>query len=247
MRSPSGRVAMLGATFLLVLGATGCATKKWVRTKVVQPLEAKIHGVDQKTAELDTRVTGLDHKTEQGISDAQSKADAANQAAEKADQGAQKAQQAADKGLAQVAQVQQDVNNLDTYQPAKTETVFFRSGRSDLTDEEKEKLDSLAQSLSSIKHYAIDVEGFTDQTGPKAYNLELSRRRADTVVRYLTASAHVPLVKIHALGYGEDAPVGDNETSAGRQQNRRVEVKIMAPQVGQQISQTQASTTSSAQ
>ena len=78
------------------------------------------------------------------------------------------------------------------------------------------------------------MEGFTDKIGSKQYNLELSRRRADAVVRYLTENGHVPLVKIHVLGLGEDEPAADNHTRDGRKQNRRVEIRIMAPELGQQ-------------
>jgi OmpA-OmpF porin, OOP family len=195
----------------------------------------EIHGVDQKvdtkTTEIDSRVTDLDRNTERGISDAQSRADSANQAAQKADQAAQGAQQTADKGVSEATQAQQEIDNIDTYQQVKAETVLFRLNSSELTDEGKQKLDSIAQSLSSMKHYVIDVKGFTDKTGSKQYNLELSERRADAVVRYLTEDAHVPLVKVHVLGYGVDDPVADNHSRDGRKQNRRVEVEIMAPQM----------------
>ena len=62
-------------------------------------------------------------------------------------------------------------------------------------------------------------------------------------MRYLTENAHVPLVKIRVLGYGVDDPVADNHSRDGRQQNRRVEVEIMAPQMAVQTSQAQSSAT----
>ena len=66
------------------------------------------------------------------------------------------------------------------------------STSADLTDDDQQQLDSLNQTLGSLKHYAIEVEGFTDKTGTQQYNLELSQRRADAVVRYLTENEHVP-------------------------------------------------------
>jgi outer membrane protein OmpA-like peptidoglycan-associated protein len=72
----------------------------------------------------------------------------------------------------------------------------------------------------------IEVQGFTDQTGTNEQNLELSRRRASSVVRYLTTTHSVPLRKIHVIGMGEDSPAADNKTRAGRKENRRVELKV---------------------
>lgn len=235
MGSTRTRLAILGTLVLLLLGTVGCATKNWVQAKAIEPLEVKIKGVDQKvdqrTSELDTKVTDLDRKTEQGISAAQNKADSAGQDAQKAKEAAQNAQQTADKGLTEVAEAHQEIDNIDNYQSVKAETVRFAVNHSDLTPEGQTVLDSLAQTFSGLRHYAIEVRGFTDTTGSKEYNLELSRRRADAVVRYLTVNLHVPLVRIHVLGLGEDEPAADNKTSAGRKENRRVEIRVIAPQV----------------
>jgi OOP family OmpA-OmpF porin len=233
--SKGTRLAIVGTLVLLLLGTVGCATKKWVQTSAIEPLEAKIKGVDtkvdQKSSELDTKITDLDRKTEQGISAAQTKADSAGQEAQKAKEAAQGAQQTADKGMSEVAATRQEIDNIDNYQSVKTETVQFAVDHSELTPEDQTALDGLAQTLSGLKHYAIEVRGFTDATGSKPYNLELSRRRADAVVRYLTVNLHVPLVKIHQLGLGESEPAADNKTSAGRKENRRVEIRVLAPQV----------------
>ena len=117
---------------------------------------------------------------------------------------------------------------------------MFGLNRSELSDDDQQQLSALTETLSSLKHYTIEVEGFTDATGPKQYNLQLSQRRADAVVRYLTENDHVPLVRIHVLGLGEDEPVANNHTRDGRKENRRVDVKIMTPELNGQ-SQTQTS------
>jgi len=231
----------LGAVLLLGLGSVGClATHNYVQNQAVAPLQKNINGVDKKvdtkSAELDERITDVDRQSEQGYSDARAKAESADKDAQKADQDAQGAQQSADKGINLAAQDQQEIDNIDNYQPVKTDSVLFGINHSDLTDEDQQKLADLTQGLTSMKHYAIEVEGFTDKTGSKEYNLELSRRRADTVVRYLTEDGHVPLVKIHVVGLGADEPVADNHTRDGRKQNRRVEIRVMVPELGQQAS-----------
>ena len=232
------RAAALGAVTLLVFFLPACATKKYVQTKVFEPLEAKITGVDKKADANATKITDVDQKAESGISQAQAKAESADRDANKADEHAGEAQTLAQKGVDQATQVGKDLDNIDNFQPVKSETVLFKVNHADLTVEDKSKLDELAQSVTSMKHYAVEVQGYTDKTGPKDYNLELSRRRADAVVRYLTEVHNVPLVKIHMLGYGADSPAQPNNTRDGRKQNRRVDIKVLAPQMTAQNTNT---------
>ena len=72
------------------------------------------------------------------------------------------------------------------------------------------------------------MEGYTDDVGPSEYNLELSKRRAVSVLDMLVASG-VEAERIAADGYGMEFPVAENETDAGRSRNRRVEVVILEP------------------
>src|SRR5439155_2003593 len=180
--------AALGAMAVLVFFTTSCATKKWVQTKVVEPMETKVGGVNKKVdtnkQETDNRISEVDQNAERGISNAQSSADKANQSAADAAKQAQSANQLAQKGVDQAGVVDQKLENSDNYQSVKTETVKFDLNRAELTTEDKQALDSLAQNLTSMKHYVVEVQGFTDKTGSKQYNLELSDRRADAVVRY---------------------------------------------------------------
>jgi OmpA-OmpF porin, OOP family len=228
------RAATLGVLPVLVFFTAGCATKKWVQTSVVEPMETKMGKVDKKVdqnkQETDARVNEVDQNAERGIANAQSSADKANQGAADASKAAQEANQLAQKGVDQASAVDQKVENSDNYQPVKTEKVLFKFNHADLTTEDKQALDSLAQNLGSMKHYVVEVQGFTDRTGSKQYNLELSERRADAVVRYLTAEKNIPLVKIHRMGYGIEKPAAPNNTRDGRKENRRVEVRILAPQ-----------------
>jgi OmpA-OmpF porin, OOP family len=241
------RVAAIGVAGLLVLSTVGCATKKMVRQNVDE-LESKIntvdHKVDEKTQQNADAIKEVDQKAQTGIAQAQKTGEDAAQQASKADQDAQGANTLAQKGVTQAAQVQQTMDGVDSPQTVKTETVLFGVNRSNLTDEEKAKLDALQQIVANLKYYSVEVTGYTDKSGPVAYNLDLSRKRADAVVRYLTENDKVPLVKVHVLGYGEDMPAGDNHSRAGRQENRRVEVKILAPQQ-QGNTQTQSSSNTS--
>ncbi|MGH9470317.1 MAG: OmpA family protein [Terriglobia bacterium] len=222
---------ILGA---VVLGTAGCATKKFVRQSLsdaVHPLQAGIRKVDQKTAENAEQIRNVDRRSETGISNAQNSADQANQAAGKADQHAQAAQQVAQKGVTEAQTAQEMANNIDNYKPSQQTTVLFAIDKSTLTSQDKQRLDQIAQTVKPLKHYVIQVRGYTDSTGPKALNLRLSESRAGAVVRYLTLTGEVPLVRIYSLGYGEAAPVNPNNTRAGRKLNRRVDVTVLVPQM----------------
>jgi outer membrane protein OmpA-like peptidoglycan-associated protein len=230
----SARLITLGVVPLLLL-STGCiATRKFVRNQT-EPLESHItkvdQKVDQKTAQLDQDIRSLDEKTEAGISAAQNSADKANQAAGQADQHAQEAHQVADKAVADASRAQETADNLDNYQPTQHVSVLFPLNKATLTDADKQQLDQLVQTVSSLKHYAIQVQGYTDTTGPKEYNLQLSQKRADAVIRYLTSNGKVPLVRIYSMGYGESDPVAPNTSLKGRKLNRRVDLTVLVPQL----------------
>ena len=226
-RNVSMVTALTGVIFLSLL-TVGCATKKYVSNRL-DPLEERLGKLDEKTSANETRITEVDQKSERGIAEAKDQAaDAAGQATQ-AGQSAQAANQLAQKGLTEVDRVRLDLKNIQNFQPLKSETVLFDFNRSDLTDAVKQQLDALATMTAQHDRYFIEVQGYTDATGPDAYNLELSRRRAEAVVRYLTMAHKIPLVRVFTLGYGEDSPVAQNKTREGRAQNRRVEVRMLVP------------------
>jgi outer membrane protein OmpA-like peptidoglycan-associated protein len=89
-----------------------------------------------------------------------------------------------------------------------------------------EVLDSVALVLEEYEKTVLVIDGHTDSTGSRSYNMALSRRRAEAVGEYLI-SRDVQPVRLATYGYGPDHPVASNETAAGRQANRRVELTLM--------------------
>ncbi len=80
--------------------------------------------------------------------------------------------------------------------------------------------------LNEFNKTLVEVAGHTDNTGAESYNQELSRRRADSVAAYLR-SRKVDGERLLIIGAGESYPVATNDTPAGRQFNRRVEITIV--------------------
>jgi outer membrane protein OmpA-like peptidoglycan-associated protein len=134
----------------------------------------------------------------------------------------------ADRANAGVATTNERISALDDYDVQDSAAVLFKVNSSKLTPEAKTQLDELAQKVAGIKGYVIEVAGFADATGSIEKNRILSERRADAVVRYLQENHDIPLRRmITPFGYGEMKPVADNTSREGREQNRRVEVKIL--------------------
>jgi outer membrane protein OmpA-like peptidoglycan-associated protein len=105
--------------------------------------------------------------------------------------------------------------------------IQFATNSSDLTATSKTNIQDLAKVLQKYDDTNILIEGHTDITGKRKYNQSLSEQRAGSVSNYLK-SLGVPASRISNVGYGPDQPIADNNTDAGRAQNRRVEVAIFA-------------------
>ena len=104
--------------------------------------------------------------------------------------------------------------------------ITFGVDRADISSNFYEVLDSVALVLNEFNKTLVEVAGHTDNTGAESYNQELSRRRADSVAAYLR-SRKVDGERLLIIGAGESYPVATNDTSAGRQFNRRVEITIV--------------------
>lgn len=103
--------------------------------------------------------------------------------------------------------------------------VLFDAGKSDLKAGAERTLEKLAGVLRDNPERSISIEGFTDSTGTEQLNRRLSEQRAATVRRALVDHGVNP-ERIQTRGYGENYPVASNDTPAGRQLNRRVEIII---------------------
>ncbi len=105
--------------------------------------------------------------------------------------------------------------------------LLFAFDSDQLQPEARKNLDNLASNLSSFGDSKLLLVGHTDAQGTDSYNEGLSRRRSAAVGSYLI-SRGVPSSRLETVGRGETEPIATNDTDAGRQQNRRVEVAVFA-------------------
>ncbi len=142
--------------------------------------------------------------------------------------GAKAAQDTADAAVAGVNATNKRITDLDDYVVQSTATVNFKVNSSVLSAEGKAALDQVAASATTLKGYVIEVTGFASAEGDSRKNKALSERRAQAVKDYLIETHNIPLRRMStSYGFGELQAVADNSTREGREQNRRVEVKLL--------------------
>ncbi|MEW5976686.1 MAG: OmpA family protein [Acidobacteriota bacterium] len=235
MSSKSKRALLLSLTLALAtFVGTGCATKKYVKQQI-DPVSGRVDELTEVTKRNENAIKDVDSRAQSGIQSVQAKANEVDQKAVAADKKAQDAQQLAMNAQTKISTVETDLNqkisNIDSYKPVDTATVNFKLNQHELSDEAKAALDELAARVKGSKGYVLEVQGFTDSSGSENYNLALSQKRSDSVVRYLAQQHEIPLFRMFILGLGEAKQVEDNKTRAGRAANRRVEVTLLKSEV----------------
>ena len=160
------------------------------------------------------------------------KAEEAFAAAQKASAGIGEASDKAGKALAKAEEADGRLGRFlaNRYKRKLSETVLvsFAFNKSDLDSGGQSALEGVAKKLSDNSNLTVDLGGHTDARGTDAFNLALGDRRKETVRRFLVEKG-VELNRIFFIGFGESKPVADNANEAGRAQNRRVAIGILAP------------------
>lgn len=107
------------------------------------------------------------------------------------------------------------------------DSVLFDFGKSALKEEAREELHKAALDIKKYSRGRLVIEGHTDSVGGTSFNLDLSERRAGAVREYFLQSEKLEGYEIVIRGYGESRPVASNETDAGREKNRRVDLVLI--------------------
>jgi outer membrane protein OmpA-like peptidoglycan-associated protein len=216
---------------LAIGGSTACATKKFVRTSVGE-VNQKVDSQGRAIEETQERV----RKNEGRISEVDQRAGAAAQSAQQANDSASAANSAAAAAHSAANAVDGKVDTMDkanrrlVYEVVLSEDQGnFKFGKTTLPDEAKQQLDTMVSQLKQDpKNIFLEIEGHTDSIGDKTTNERIGLARAEAVKRYLYEQYQIPLHKMNVISYGKDKPVAPNKTKAGRAQNRRVVIKVLA-------------------
>lgn len=223
------KLTLFAVLSVFAIVSAGCATKKYVRNQTA-PVINKVNELDDMTAKNTRDIRDVDKRAQQGIQQVNTKAAEADQKALQAGQSADQANQTATQASNRVTSLTNTVANLDNYHSVVDTTVHFGFDKSNLTPKAKKALDELGSEFPNVQHYILVVDGNTDSTGPLEYNYQLSQKRADAVIQYLSSKYGVPAYKIYVIGLGKDKPAASNRSIKGRAENRRVSVRLMSNQ-----------------
>ena len=178
------------------------------------------------------------------LAKAQAETDAAKAKAQAETEQARLAGQQAENDKASLrARLSQQLNSvLQTRDSARglivnMSDVLFDTAKYTLKPGAREKLSKVAGILLAYPGLNIEVDGYTDNVGGDEYNQNLSDQRAESVRAYLVAQG-VLTGSVTAKGFGKTQPVGTNDTAAGRQINRRVELVVSGEAIGAQAGGT---------
>ena len=208
--------------------APACATKKFVRTSVGE-VNDKVTSQGKTLEETQERVRVAEGR----ISETDAKATAAGDSATKANAAASEASnRAVEVGRtaeARAVSIEGEMRKLIFETVLSEDRGQFKLGKAVLPEDATGALDNMVNQLKADKKNVwVEIEGHTDSTGDKMMNEKLGLARAEAVKRYLYEKHQIPLHKINVISYGEEKPVAPNNTRAGRAQNRRVVIKVLA-------------------
>jgi len=198
---------IVGAVMVGAVGMSGCATKSFVREQVGaedQKLDAQGHRIDEQGAQINGRLDQGDQRMA-GLDRTSREALERAQAAGKLAEG---------KFLYQMV--------------LSDDSVKFPVDRASLSPEAQARLADLVEKLKSEnRNVYLEIQGHTDATGSETINQRLGEARAEAVRLFMNQHG-VALNRMSTISYGSTTPVAENKTRAGRAQNRRVVVIVMA-------------------
>jgi hypothetical protein len=198
------------------------ARKKWVK-KQTDPINDRLTELDGLNAKNSKDIQDVDGRSQAGIRQAQSAADAANQVATAAGDRAQQAGVTAKGAAGHVDQLNGTVNGLDQYHQVTEAELKFRGGQPILSADARKQLDDLATSVDGQHGYILEVEAHSPLAG--SAGIQSSERLAEAVKRYLVTEHEIPVYRMHAVALGNAHSESDEDAKPVRVSS--VHVRLM--------------------
>jgi outer membrane protein OmpA-like peptidoglycan-associated protein len=198
--------------FALIVGP-GCVTKK-IMLEEVATLDQKVEGVQTSVEENQKRIKEHDEQLATlGSLITENEAKMDEQRIE------------LDGKISEVRKYAQ--GKLIFQEILKSDDTTFQFDSYELSEEAMVRLDEFVDELiAQDKGVYLEIQGHTDSTGPEAWNLLLSKKRAEAVMEYFHKKYQIPLHRMAVIGYGSAEPIADNATREGRAKNRRVVILV---------------------
>ena len=214
----------LKADYTAKIDATNAQVKETQDS--VNAVNTKVFAVDQRVTTVDQRVTATDGKITELDTKTTANITAARTELTGQVNGVKTANDTTNRNL---NTLDQNFKNRNNYSMSSQKAVLFKFDSDKLTDEGKAALDEVASAVTTNPDSLLVLEGHTDNTGDKTYNIRLGERRIEAVKRYLAVDKGVPVYKIEEISFGSEKPVAPNDSKEGREQNRAVTLTVLAP------------------
>ena len=252
-------IGFLTVSLLLAGFSSGCATRKYVRNEVktasdnlsaqidatngqvketqdaVNQLSTRVTGVDQRVTTVDQRLTGkvddLDSRTTQSVNGLKTDVSSVRTDVSSVKTEVSSVNTKAETTSRDLSALDQKFQKRNNYAVATQKAILFKFDSANLTDDSKAPLDEIATAVMENPDAIVVLEGHTDATGDRNYNIRLGERRIEAVRRYLAVDKGVPVYKIEEISFGADKPIAPNDSKEGREQNRAVTLSILVPSI----------------
>jgi len=212
----------------LALSGSACATKKMVKQRVgevndkVDTLSKSVEETQERTKANEAKISDVDQRAQAASQKAYGRADEAYASADKANAAADRVNARADK-------IEERSKRIVYEVVLSEDKGGFKFGQTKMPADMQSEIDQIVTQWKANPNGGyIEIEGHTDNVGPKDVNYRLGLQRAEAVKRYLYENQQIPLHKMNVISYGEEKPIAPNKTKAGRAQNRRVVIKVLA-------------------
>jgi outer membrane protein OmpA-like peptidoglycan-associated protein len=203
------------------------ASKKQIKRQV-DPINGQLTELEEIGKKHEAQIKEVDERAQAGLKKLMTQNQEVDLKIQAADQKSENAIDVATQAKAHLNEVETNfenrIGNVDSYHLSRKITLNFRFNQFTLDKKSRETLDDIAAELKDSKGYLLEIAGYADPSGPTEFNLELSRERAQSVVRYMTESHDFPLFRMRTVGMGV---IPKDLAEGGPQSSRRVEIRLL--------------------